>query len=130
MLDDFTIYRDEKLLNVNSDKKFWFHPKNCDSAEEKYSEVMNSPWYQRTVLKMGLNPLEEFLMPCALYHNFTGVDVYQKHSLGPWMIALILPKQTCVKNHHLGDICYWFRMLARVERVFRQRRKTVVTMKD
>jgi hypothetical protein len=41
---------------------------------------------------MGLNPLEDLLMPCALYHDFTGVDVYQKHSLGPWMIALLLSK--------------------------------------
>jgi hypothetical protein len=40
---------------------------------------------------MGLNPLEDLLMPCALYHDFTGVEVYQKHSFGPWMIAL-LPK--------------------------------------
>jgi hypothetical protein len=28
----------------------------------------------------------------VFYHDFTGVDVYQKHSLGPWMIALLLPK--------------------------------------
>jgi hypothetical protein len=31
-------------------------------------------------------------MPCALYHNFTGIDIYLKLSLQPWMIALLLLK--------------------------------------
>jgi hypothetical protein len=57
-----------------------------------YQPKSTKPWYQRTVKKMGLNPLEDLLMPWALYHDFTGVDVYQKHSLGPWMIVLLLPK--------------------------------------
>jgi hypothetical protein len=93
MLDDFTMYGNVNKLNVDTDQKNWFHPKVCENSLDQYSEAMNSPWYQRTVKKMGLNPLEDLLMPCALYHNFTGVDVYQKHSLlGPWMIALLLPK--------------------------------------
>ena len=92
MLDDFTVYGNVNKLNVNTDQKNWFHPKVCENPSDQYSEVMNSPWYQRTVLKMALNPLEDLLMPCALYHDFTGVDVYQKHSLGPWMIAILLPK--------------------------------------
>jgi hypothetical protein len=92
MLDDFTVYGNVNKLNVNTDQNNWFHLKVCENSSDQYSEVMNSPWYQRTVKKMGLNPLEDLLMPCALYHNFTGVYVYQKHSLGPWMIALLLPK--------------------------------------
>jgi hypothetical protein len=92
MLDDFTMYGNVNKLNVNTNQKNWFHPKACENSLNQYSEVMNSPWYQRTVKKMGLNPLEDLLMPCALYHNFTGVDAYQKHSLGPWIIALLLPK--------------------------------------
>jgi hypothetical protein len=48
----------------------------CDTEAEEYTEVMNSPWYQRTVKKMSLNPLEEIRMPLALYNDFTGVDVY------------------------------------------------------
>jgi hypothetical protein len=92
LLNDFTVYGNVNKLNVNTDQKNWFHPKVCKNLGDQYSEVMNSPWYQRTVKKMGLNPLEDLLMPCALYHDFTGVDVYHKHSLGPWMIALLLPK--------------------------------------
>jgi hypothetical protein len=69
-----------------------FHPTVCKNSSDQYSEVMSSPWYQRTVKKMGLNPLEDLLMPCALYQDFTGVDVYQKRSLGLWMIALLIPK--------------------------------------
>ena len=92
MLDDFTVYGDVNKLNVNSDPRYWFHPKETDSPSQQYTEIMNSPWYQRTVLKMNLNPDTDLLIPCALYHNFTGVDVYQKHSLGPWMISLLLPK--------------------------------------
>jgi hypothetical protein len=83
MLGDFTVYGNVNKLNINTDQKNWFHPKVCKNASDQCSEVMNSPWYQRTVKKMGLNPLEDLVMPCALYHNFTGVDVYQKHSLGP-----------------------------------------------
>jgi hypothetical protein len=88
MLKYFTVYGNVKNLNVNCDKRYWFHPKACDTPEEEYTLVMNSPWYK----KMSLDPLEELLMPCALYHNFTGIDVDQKHSLGPWTIALLLPK--------------------------------------
>jgi hypothetical protein len=92
MLDDFTMYGDVKKRNVNSDQKYWFHSKVCDTLAEQYTEVKNSLWYQRTVKKTSLNPVQEILMHCALYHDFTGVDVYQKHSLGPWMIAFLLPK--------------------------------------
>jgi hypothetical protein len=92
MIDDLTVYGNVNKLNVNNDQNNWFHPKVCKNSSDQYSEVMNSPWYQRTVKKMGLNPLEDLLMLCALYHDFTGVDVYQKHSLGPWMIAFLLPK--------------------------------------
>jgi hypothetical protein len=98
MLDDFTVYGNVDKLNVSTDQKNWFHPKVCDNCSDQYSEVMNSPWYQRTVKKMGLNPLEDLLMPCALYHGFAGVDVYQKHSLGPWMISLLLPKTDVCKK--------------------------------
>jgi hypothetical protein len=80
MLDDFTVYGNVNKLNVNTDQKNWFHPKECKSSSDQYSEVMNSPWYQRTVKKMGLNPLEDLLMPCALSHEFTGVDVSKAFS--------------------------------------------------
>jgi hypothetical protein len=92
MPGDFTVYVNVNKLKVNTDQKYWFHPRVCDNSADQYSEVMDSPWCQRTVKKVRLNPLEDLLMPCALYHDFTGVDVYQKHSLGPWMIALLLPK--------------------------------------
>jgi hypothetical protein len=60
---------------------------------------MNSPCYkQRTIKKTSLNPLEELLMPSALYHNLTGIDVYQKNSLGPWLIALLIPKTDVCKE--------------------------------
>jgi hypothetical protein len=34
--------------------------------KEEYKEVMNSPWYQRTVKKISTSRLEELLMSCAL----------------------------------------------------------------
>jgi hypothetical protein len=92
MLNDFTVNGNVNKLNVNTNQKNWFRLKVCENCLDQYSEVMNSPWHQRTVKKMGLNPLEDLLMPCALYHDFTGMDVYQKHSLALWMIALLLPK--------------------------------------
>jgi hypothetical protein len=67
MLDDFTVYGNVNKLNVNTNQKNWFHLKVCGNCLDQYSEVMNSPWYQRTVKKMGLNPLEDLLMPCALF---------------------------------------------------------------
>jgi hypothetical protein len=105
MLDDFTVYGNVNKLNVNTDQKNWFHPKVCKNSSDQYSEVMHSPWYQRTVKKMGLNPLEDLHMPCALYHDFTGVDVYQKYSLGPWMIALLLPKTDVREKLPPGATC-------------------------
>jgi hypothetical protein len=48
-LTTFAVYGDVKKLIVNSDQKYWFHPKVCHTSVEQYTEVMNSPWYQRSV---------------------------------------------------------------------------------
>jgi hypothetical protein len=83
MLEDFTVYENVNKLKVNKDQKYWFQPKVCKYLADQHLEVMNSPWYQRTVKKMGLNPPEDLLMPCALYLDFTGVNCIKSTLLDP-----------------------------------------------
>jgi hypothetical protein len=77
---------------------------------------MNSPSYQPAAKKIGLNRLEDLLMPCALYHNFTGVDVYQKHSLGPWMIAFLLQEVILLASHvHIPNVSKAFTIKTEID---------------
>jgi hypothetical protein len=41
---------------------YWFDPKVCDTPEEEYTEVMNSPWYQRSE-KGASTHLRSYLCP-------------------------------------------------------------------